>query len=283
MENITLKIANRLGLLSYLNGNGKITVEGSAIHIPVMGKLGYGNLQLSEPWMTQVLKNLKPVFNGHFVDIGVNVGQTLIKAYAVYKDVQYIGFEPNAYCVHYVQELVKLNRYPNCHIVPVGIADKTGLLKLHFFYDDDSDPSASLLDNFRPEQAIDHFQYVPVFDQANLNDFLPQKPNSIVKIDVEGAELEVLKGMQVWANAFRPIILIEILPAYNAENTFRIKRQEQLQELLKNWGYQIYRLKKSTAITLEPLQTINIHGNIDDSDYVLCPAELKQLIEKCFS
>ena len=75
MGNITFKIANRLGLLPHLNGNGKITVEGSVVHIPVMGKLGYGNLQLSEPWMTQVLKNLKPVFNGHFVDIGVNVGQ----------------------------------------------------------------------------------------------------------------------------------------------------------------------------------------------------------------
>jgi len=225
-----------------------------------------------------VLKKLSPLFNGEFVDIGVNLGQTLIKACAIFRQLNYVGFEPNANCVHYVQELIRLNKFPNCHLIPVGIGDSSDILKLNFFYEDESDQSASLLDNFRPDQTIDHFQYVPVFGGAILEKFLPKAVHTLVKIDVEGAELEVLKGLQGWILAFKPIMLMEILPAYTLENKFRVERQLELVSLLQSWDYQMFRIMKGTEISFLPLDDIDIHGNIDDSDYLLCPKGLKQEI-----
>src|SRR5580698_2194129 len=115
------KALHKLRCLPFLNLNSTIELEKERILIPILGGQGYSNFNLSEPWMTETLKCLRPIFNGHFVDVGVNIGQTLIKAYAVFEDIHYIGFEPNPSCVHYVQELIKINELKNFHIFPMGV------------------------------------------------------------------------------------------------------------------------------------------------------------------
>ncbi len=272
---------NKLRLLSWLNASSTIRVNNKKITIPLLKKLGYHNLWLTEPWMTQLLVQLKPLFNGHFVDIGVNLGQTLIKAQSVYDNVHYTGFEPNSTCVHYSEELVRINRFRNCHIIPVGINKQSEILKLNFFYSDDTDPSASIIEQFRPDQQIDHYKYVPVFDYGSVRDFLPTARHALLKIDVEGAELEVIKGLAPWLEATRPIILMEILPVYKKENQFRLGRQEEMQSLLHSMDYQIARIRKTEPVGITVLPEIGIHDNINNSDYVIYPAELQKAIKEC--
>ena len=74
------KILNKLHLLQSFNGSAKIIINGKKIDVPLLGRLGYDNLNLSEPWMSDMLIALRPLFNGHFIDVGVNIGQTLLKA-----------------------------------------------------------------------------------------------------------------------------------------------------------------------------------------------------------
>ena len=90
-----VKLLNKLRCLSALNLFAGINVLDQRLVIPVLGGQGLYNLDLSEPWMTEVLKNLRPFFKGHFIDVGVNLGQTLLKAHAVFGRHDYIGFEPN--------------------------------------------------------------------------------------------------------------------------------------------------------------------------------------------
>ena len=88
--------------------------------------MGYENLNLSEPWMTNVLLGLRPLFNGHFVDVGVNIGQTLLKAHAVFGEVNYIGFEPNPTCINYVQEMIRQNGFKQTELIPIAGRCKNG-------------------------------------------------------------------------------------------------------------------------------------------------------------
>jgi FkbM family methyltransferase len=67
-------------------------------------------------------------------------------------------------------------------------------------------------------------EFVPVFHGKALTQFLPSKVGSILKVDVEGAELEVIEGLKSWINETRPIIIIEVLPVYTVENKFRLQR-----------------------------------------------------------
>ena len=263
-----IKIINKLGLLRYINTSYTLNVANKKIIVPVMGNLSL--LSISEPWMTKVLMSLKPSFGGTFIDVGVNLGQTLIKAYSVLDQLNYVGFEPNPGCVYYVRELIKLNRFQNCNILPVAVSNEASILSLHFFYDDESDSTASMLDLFRPDQNIDHSINIPVFNLHYFKPFLPDASNSILKIDVEGAELEVLQGLEDWIVANKPIIIIEILPIYNVANIYRLQRQQQLEHLLNKWDYTSHRIDKLN-ITIEKVETIGVHSNLEYCDYILCP------------
>ena len=264
-------------MLPLLNLHSTINVLGKSVDIPIRHSLGFSHLQPFEPWMGQLMQKLRPVFPGHFVDIGVNLGQTLIKARAAFGEFEYTGFEPNPYCLAYVQELISTNKWKNCNLIPVGISDKTEVLKLNFYDKGTIDPSASIVPNFRENQKVLHSLYIPVVNEASLNTMLPEVKHCLVKIDVEGAELEVLTGLNNWLQRNRPVIIIEILPVYSADNQFRLSRQQKLEQLLAASNYNILRIGKS-RVDLAELGSIEIHDDIDKCDYILCPSEMKSTI-----
>ena len=41
-----------------------------------------------------------------FIDVGVNVGQTLLKLKSISSEINYLGFEPNPNCVNYLKNLI---------------------------------------------------------------------------------------------------------------------------------------------------------------------------------
>jgi FkbM family methyltransferase len=232
--------------------------------------------------MIDILRGLRPLFNGHFIDVGVNIGQTLIKVNAVFNDVNYIGFEPNPSCVHYVYELLRINKLVGYQIFPLGIGNKSEVLKLNFFSSDKSDSSASIIQNYRPNHVEDHFIYVPIYDNAAIRRFLPSKETSIVKIDVEGAELEVLLGLVEWIKEFAPIIILEILPVYAPKNTTRLNRQLRIEDLFRSLDYKIARVIKEGSVQLELIDEIGIHSSLENSDYIVFPSRLGNNLLKGF-
>lgn len=268
---IVIKLLIRLNLLRFFNLSYKLPISGNKIKIPIINGMGKENLILSESWMTKVIKQLFALKKGIFVDVGVNVGQTLIKVRSVDMDVNYIGFEPNPACVYYVNELIRLNSLRNTVVVPVGISDVNQLLTLNFYSDGVLDSSASIVENFRP-QKVYRREYVACLESGTFNNLFHDEPVSILKIDVEGAELEVLRSLFTFINKNRPFILIEILPVYSKENIDRYNRQLEIQKLLKELNYNILRINKSDLNFLK-LHELEVNPRIEDCDYLLCPDE----------
>jgi FkbM family methyltransferase len=273
MKNIIIRLLNKLRLLSYLNINGKIELNSHNFKIPVLQKVGFDNLFMSEPWMIEILNIVLPLDNKGFVDVGVNVGQTLMKLRSVSSETKYIGFEPNPMCVNYVSQLVKVNNFNNISIIPVGVSDKIEIGVLNFFYTSSTDSSASMVSEFRPEQKIERKEYIPLFDLKTIMDTVALDAISVLKVDVEGAELEVLTSFYSLIKEQNPIILIEILPAYNKENMFRIKRQNKIQTMLNEAEYSIFRVIKENDILLdlEEISDIEIHSDLNRCEYVMVP------------
>ncbi len=94
MTKLGLRILNKLSLLDKFNLQGTITLNNKNFVIPVLGKLGFSNMFMSEPWMIDVLKIVIPLSKGSFIDVGVNIGQTLLKLRSVSDEIEYTGFEP---------------------------------------------------------------------------------------------------------------------------------------------------------------------------------------------
>ena len=107
MNNTIIKILNKLDLLRWINIHGYLRLNNKEFTIPILGKTGHANLFMSEPWMTDLLKIILPIENKTFIDVGVNVGQSLLKLKSISAEINYIGFEPNPICIHYLTKLMK--------------------------------------------------------------------------------------------------------------------------------------------------------------------------------
>lgn len=235
--------------------------------LPRWGAGGYPNLSMSELWMIDLFKNHLEIGSGIFIDVGVNVGQTLLKLRAV-NDVNYLGFEPNPDCVSYLHELIAINKISNVQIVPVGIANKNGLSPFNI-YNGPMDSSASVVPHFNGRKAKER-RVVPVLKMETICKVLPLDQIGIIKVDVEGAELEVLKSFQDLISRDLPDILLEVLPVKNSDIE-RNDRLLELQRLIDSLGYKIYRIIKNgnQVQKLEEVLKFDNQADLSKCDYLL--------------
>jgi len=260
MKRIFLKVCSKLKVLGYFNVEVKLE---QGIKAPVMGGLGYDNLLGTEKWMNSLLRRLLRRSGGCFVDVGVNIGQTLIKVKSIDRDIEYIGFEPNPTCVFYAEKLISSNKFPNTKIIPAGISNTNEV----------ADSSASIIDNFRPISPVLGEKAIVVLngDKIRIDSKI-----TLIKIDVEGAELMVIEGLKSFLNRDRPAIIIEILPVYEAKNQERLSRQNAIMKIMNDLNYTVLRVIKNLDNTLKEvirIEDFGIHSDIAQSDYLLIPAE----------
>lgn len=270
LKNLHMKILRRIPAHERLF-SAHVEISGKKFISP---KINNTICNLSEPWMVVLLDRILKVRAGSFLDVGVNIGQTLLAVKATDPSRRYIGVEPNSFCVAYTERLIALNGLSDCVIVPVGIADSSGIRKLHLYYGTDGDLSASLVDNFRPEQVVSLVKLVPVIPFLEIAQVLGIAELGVVKIDVEGGEAEVLASMRNALVSHKPWLIVEILPCYDAKSVDRLDRQRSIERLLREVGYSMFCIVKSPAGDLQHLQAIDeigIHGNLALSDYVFCP------------
>lgn len=262
-----LRLLRKIGLLKRISVNATIKINGHRFTIQIINGVGLNQyLETGEPWMQTVLgKLIDP--EKVFMDVGVNLGQTLLKVKAVDPDIHYVGFEPNPFCVAYVHGLVKANGFKNVAILPAGISDRSNLRTL-YLYGDDTDTGASIIEGFRG--GVKKEIYVPVLKLADLPS---QGATGVIKIDVEGAELEVLTGLVAIIKRDRPYIIIEVLPVYNNENQERRSRQNGIEKLLLENQYVIWRIiKKEKAFShVILMKGFGVHADEEWCDYILCP------------
>ncbi|NOQ74478.1 MAG: FkbM family methyltransferase [Crocinitomix sp.] len=265
------RIINKLGVYKTY----PLKVRDTMYKVPVHKGLGFTHFVDSEPWMDQVLEKLGgPDFR--FLDVGVNVGQTLLKWKSLFPDSVYVGFEPNTACVHYVLDLIEKNKIVACHLHPYGLSTSESKSKLYLLGKDLGDSSATTIENFRANESRTAIDILTT--PLKLKEPVPF---DLIKIDVEGAELEVLQSIfEVDGN---PIITCEILPVYTADNKERLERQNAIWKLLAEHNYSIYRISKQANIKLEKISEFGVHGDLALSDYVFIPNDKAEIIMRKFN
>lgn len=266
-----------MGLLNHLILNVQCKVNFKRYTIPLYGKMGLENIFLVESWAIQLFASLlskldKPTC---FVDVGVNIGQTLLKVKSLDKNIEYIGFEPNPTCVSYVNSLIKKNQIANTSIYPFGLSDEDGIMSL--FADNSYASGASVIENFRKTgKKIEYKLNIPVLKGDNF--FKTFKDDiGIIKIDVEGFESSVLHGLEETLATHMPFIICEVLPVYSETNHLRLSRQKSLEEFLKKCSYDVYLINETDA-SLHEISEIGIHGDMSRTNYLFCHQTKKKLL-----
>lgn len=221
------------------------------VTIPVLAGIGRANRDAHEEHLYHTLEKLHAIGACNLlVDIGVNIGQTLIKHLLVTgRQTRYIGFEPNARAATYVDEIIHCNDLTNAQVVPIALGAECKLTSLYLSAPDSADPAASINENFRDAAFYGAKKLVPVFEaDAALQALEVTERNFTVKIDTEGSELDVVLGMQGTLRELRPFVVMEILPPAgfsDAVNKFRLVQAQQLKDTMSGLRYLLTRIDTS--------------------------------------
>lgn len=194
-----------------------------------------------------------------FVDIGSNVGMmTLVAAKAVGPLGRVDAFEPLPEIRHLLKESVESGKLGNVVIHDCALGASTSKMAIHR-HPEVNRGSASLAWPSTSDDSI-------MIDIDTLDERIFQQtpqPIRMIKIDVEGWELEVLKGS---VNTLRkdpqPVLCIEFSQLHPLEGGTPF----DMVDLLAGLGYQPYRLAKSKATpsSLQPVSRDNLpeHDNL---------------------
>ncbi|GBL45763.1 hypothetical protein SFMTTN_1574 [Sulfuriferula multivorans] len=232
---------------------------------------------MTEMWMVEVLKRLLPLKPGTFIDVGANIGQTLLKLRAVSQSTPYLGFEPNPACAAYLLDLILANRFERTLMIPIGLSDSRGLLDLIYYAEDNRvDSGASLVTDpkFRPNHPVVFRQPVPVLPFTDVARYLGDSEPGLVKIDVEGGEMEVLKSMGAMIRMHQPPVLLEILCMGDDAST--LAKNLLLEAFFREIDYSIMRIEKVRERFGQFVLIDAIGLNTDPTgwDYVAVPSRL---------
>jgi len=279
-----LKRIDKAGQLKRCNFTTHTTINNKKFSIPIINGIGYQLIGGTETWAHTLFKKLLQLQQGTFVDVGANNGQTLLKVASLRQPLSYVGFEPNPGCFYYLQRLARKNDFTGYDIFPVGLHYENKVVTL--ISDNDFASGASIIPKFRNNiHKYKIRQHVPVMKGDEVLTNLAIENIAVIKADVEGAELEVIRGLQQTISKHQPFIMLEILPVYDnvSENgMFRKQRQDELLNILRQLDYAMYRINEKD-ITLTALDDIEIHSDMSKTNYLFAPGIKTAQISNTFT
>jgi FkbM family methyltransferase len=147
-----------------------------------------------------------------FIDVGANIGfMTLAAARIVGAAGHVFSFEPNTDLVERLREMIAHNQITNVMLFPYALGSESG--QIGFTRDH----------HHGNNRILPHTEAAPATVQLRraddvLQEHLPARGRAFVKLDVEGAELMVLKGMPSLVRRENTIFMMEICDEWLRRN-----------------------------------------------------------------
>jgi FkbM family methyltransferase len=137
-----------------------------------------------------------------FIDVGANVGlYTLLGSRLVQSSGRVVAFEPMPRNIGFLQRHIDLNAARNVTILPLACADRSGR---EIFCDGANNALGHLADERESGTMV--VATVTLDEIVAQLDLTP----TVVKIDVEGAEMRVLRGASQLLGKSRPALLLSV-------------------------------------------------------------------------
>lgn len=226
------------------------------------------HLMISGNWEPYVTMTLERVLEAGdtFIDVGANFGYfTVMASGVVGKSGNVLSFECNPNIVRLLQENIELNECENVTLFEHALGDENG--ERNFFLSSEDTGHCSL-------DQLDRSQKISVkinkFDDLSLNYRV-----KLIKIDVEGAELRVLKGMsKLLSSPGRPYVICEM------SNKFESRGGDSVQgimEFMHKFGYKAEFIPLN-QVAYPPFNLLPKHFEVATTEKILCSKDMRDVL-----
>lgn len=201
----------------------------------------------------------KGIYNFHtnyeapyIIDCGANIGISLIYFKSKFPDAEIVAFEPDPYVFALLSENINKFNYSNITLVNKGVWNLNGKVKFYGVGDD----AGRIIEANLPNQGCIEI------DVISLRTFL-QKKVHLLKIDIEGAEFEVLQDIS------------DLL--YNVEKLYieyhsKINEKQKLHnilDILTHCGFR-YFIEQTSLFNINPFVNISEINGLDNLLNIYC-------------
>lgn len=203
----------------------------------------------------ELCKGQKTIF-----DIGAHIGLYSIPTSSVIdKGALIYAFEPSLTNRSYLEKHISFNNVNNVKVIPYIVGDES-LNEVIFYENRDVDPMSSVMirKNFDLYNKTTKRQ-VSLDDFCSASGVVPE----IIKIDVEGSEMKVLKGAENILKKYKPILFLSIHPRILSLMGLPI---ESLTQFIDSLGYAIYNSDGSQTKDFKHNEYILIHKERDANE-----------------
>ena len=228
-----------------------IEIQGSKMYVNVHDKnlsmrrtfRAYALARVHEESTTELFK--KVVKEGDVVvDLGANLGYfTLLAAKLVGRRGKVYAFEPEPTNYNYLLKNIELNGYDNVLAIPKAASDKSGKVKLYICPYDSGHHTINQyggIKAYKPDFAGDRKDFVEI-ETVTLDEFFKgtKQPISVIKMDVEGAEMLALSGMdRVVKESENLKMFVEFFPLLIKE--MGGSPEEFIRKLLEDYHFSVF-------------------------------------------
>jgi FkbM family methyltransferase len=174
-----------------------------------------------------------------FYDIGANVGFfSIIAAKLVGNTGKVYAFEPGEGNANSIRHNAQLNNFSQIEVIPKAVSHTSGSgqLLLAKYSGGHALATADAPPDLAGEVAV---------DLVSIDDLIAQnkiEPPNFVKVDVEGAELDVLKGMTETIKTYQPTVIYEI---DDGDRTAYEHKYRELANFFEQLNYRVIQVENS--------------------------------------
>ena len=261
-------VPRRLGRTVFKNTKGLIRIWNGVL-LPVNPDSLEFYIALSNSKGCVVTEMCQRVLNpgNCFFDIGANIGSVSLSLAKAFKDQVYIhAFEPQAILARHVSISAALNGFENLFAYQTLVGEAEGEADL---FVPDSLIFASLMPERNPSQTTKtvRCRMISLDHQIQVG-ALP--PPDVIKVDVEGAEFQIFKGMERLIRTHGPVIVFEA-----NEHLCRFgETPPQLIEYLKSlFEYDFYLLRDDPLRDDRIVKIDNINLEPNGQNFLAVPAK----------
>ncbi|MBU3699609.1 MAG: FkbM family methyltransferase [Candidatus Kapabacteria bacterium] len=195
--------------------------------------------------------------NAVCIDVGAQMGYlTLAMATAAGRATTVHSFEPEDVNAKRFLENMTLNNLSNVHLHRCAVSNVDGTLRLYLSKDMNAGTHSTV---YNPDNVSTDFIEIPSTTLDSFSTTHGLQRMDLVKIDVEGAEFDVLRGAETVLRTLRPCVILELSDALQKAHGTTCR---QIKQHMADRGYSAFTIADDGTPVPSALDALHMNDNV---------------------